>query len=299
MYNVKLRVHSGGTPGASDSSITIRVLPRKKPENPRRFLTLTHPDAELDMSQILPESIREKKIDIFQRPVLFRQIDNLLYRAIGGGYTRLTVGAAEKAHTLYTFVSPFASVHARERDFDWYKTQFGTGILGNCGPATVAMAAHWASGIDTPVASIRSEIGMPFSNGAVNFEHMVKPLRRRGIRFAFKPVSSATDIRSNIDRGDIVIALIHTSLIRKTRGDRVKNMVGRYYNDSTGHYIIIKGYTKDRKHFIVYDPIPSDWNANQTRYTDGISMLGKNRHYPADQLMRALRRSEMLVVHHD
>jgi len=161
------------------------------------------------------------------------------------------------------------------------------------------MVSHWATGVNTSVATIRSEIGMPFSNGAVNFEHMVKPLRRRGIQFLLRSVSSERDIMNAIDRGNIAIALIHTSQIEKTKGNRSENFVGRYYSDSVGHYVIIKGYTLDKRYFIVYDPIPSDWSSNRTRYADGVSMLGKNRYYPVKQVMRALRRGQMFEIYHN
>jgi hypothetical protein len=155
------------------------------------------------------------------------------------------------------------------------------------------MASYWASGIDTSVATIRSEIGLPYANGAVNFENMLPSLRKRNVDYRFLKVQSAADIRSVVDRGNIGIILIHTGRIAKSNSN---SLTGRYYNDSTGHYVIVKGYTLDGAYFVVYDPIPSDWQTNSRRYEDGVSMLGRNRFYPVDQVMRALRRSQVMEI---
>jgi PKD repeat protein len=300
LYNVKLRIRSGGNMTISDKSVTVRVLPRRSKQSYQKFITLSHPKDVLNLDAVLPAEIMTNSIsnlNVSQRPVLFKNEGNYRYVAKNGGYAKITVTKDGQSHSLFTFVSPYPSVHAKERDFDWYKTQFGTGILGNCGPATVAMASYWATEINTSVASIRSEIGMPFSSGAVDFEHMVKPLRQRGVQFLLRSVSSEKDIMNVIDRGNIGILLIHTSHIERTRGNRVENIVGRYYTDSVGHYIIVKGYTLDKRYFIVYDPIPSDWNSNSTRYADGVSMLGKNRYYPVKQVIRAMRQGEMFEIY--
>jgi LysM repeat protein len=290
MYTVKLRVYSGEKLVASSNRLNINVIPRKSQVSDRRFITLAGIGDKLDLGDSAGLAA------LHQKPVLFKESQSSLYVAVKGGYSRLSLNNGKKNHYLYTFVSPFASVHSFEPDFDWYKTQFGTGIQGNCGPATVAMACLWSTGRDTAVASIRSDIGMPFSNGAIGFEHMLGPLKRRSVPFEFRPLEREADIRAVVDRGNIGIILIHTSQIRKTRGDARKNLVGRYYNDSTGHYIVVKGYTLDGRYFIVYDPIPSDWNANSTRYADGVSMIGRNRFYPVSEIMKALRRYELLEI---
>jgi hypothetical protein len=59
---------------------------------------------------------------------------------------------------------------------------------------------------------------------------------------------------------------------------------------------VLKGYSADHKYFIIHDPIPSDWSANSFRQADGISMSGRNRYYPVDDVMRALRTSTVLEI---
>jgi hypothetical protein len=58
----------------------------------------------------------------------------------------------------------------------------------------------------------------------------------------------------------------------------------------------VKGYTLDKGYFVVYDPYPVDWESNSLRYGDDVSMIGKNRYYPADQLFKALRTPLVLEV---
>jgi hypothetical protein len=47
---------------------------------------------------------------------------------------------------------------------------------------------------------------------------------------------------------------------------------------------------------VIHDPIPSDWSANSFRYGDEISMIGRNRYFNANEVLRSLRRHEMIVV---
>ena len=74
------------------------------------------------------------------------------------------------------------------------------------------------------------------------------------------------------------------------------NLFGQYYIDSGGHYLMIKGYSLDKRYFVVYDPIPSDWVANSKRYADGMSMYGRNRYYDVDELFTSLRAPQVLEI---
>ena len=60
--------------------------------------------------------------------------------------------------------------------------------------------------------------------------------------------------------------------------------------------MIIKGYTVDGKYLVVYDPVPSDWVSNSKRHADGVSMMGRNRYYPVDEIFGALRRHDVIEI---
>ncbi len=65
-----------------------------------------------------------------------------------------------------------------------------------------------------------------------------------------------------MDRGHIALVLVQSGIIEKVQGDPVSDLVGRYYDDDEGHYVLVKGYTLDKGFFVVYDPYPVDWESN-------------------------------------
>ena len=217
------------------------------------------------------------------------------FRAQGSGHTVLTVGKGRTRRQVYLFVSPLPSRQVTREDVDWYKTQWGTGYA-NCGPALVSMAILWSRGQDIPVQNIRREIGYPYDDGAVSFDNLRDALGRHRIPFAVPQLSGPDALMKIVDRGHIALVLIQSGNIEKVRGDPVTNLVGRYYNDDEGHYVLVKGYTLDRAFFIVYDPYPVDWESNRMRYADDVSMIGKNRYYSAPQLFNALKTPLALEV---
>ena len=235
-------------------------------------------------------------VDLSPGPVTFGTHPELLsrlgqtsrYRAQGSGHTVLTLGRGRMRHQVYLFVSPLPARQVGREDVDWYKTQYGTGYA-NCGPAVVSMAVLWARGQDVPVQDIREEIGYPYDDGAVSFDNLSAALGQHKVAFGTPQLSGPADLRNIVDRGHIAVLLIQTGDIDKVEGDPVTDLVGRYYDDDEGHYILVKGYTLDRKYFVVYDPYPVDWESNSLRYGDNVSLIGKNRYYPARP---ALQRAE-------
>ncbi|MDR2719151.1 MAG: C39 family peptidase, partial [Treponema sp.] len=94
----------------------------------------------------------------------------------------------------------------------------------------------------------------------------------------------------------IAIILFLTDGVRTTRRDPESDLFGKYYNDSVGHYVVVKGYSMNGEYLVIHDPIPSDWNSNSFRYADEISMMGRNRYFNTNEILRSLRRGEMIVV---
>jgi PKD repeat protein len=196
--------------------------------------------------------------------------------------------------TVYLFASPVPSVHSDRADMNWYRTQFNTGTLSNCGPSSVSMAYAWAKGGYLPVSSVRQAVGWK-GNGSTSYEELVRVLRDNGVGNRSLDVRGAKDLFRIVDGGGIAIILINTGGIRRSAGG-LADPFGRHYSDVVGHYVVLKGYSADHKYFIIHDPIPSDWSANSFRQADGISMSGRNRYYPVDDVMRALRTSTVLEI---
>jgi PKD repeat protein len=237
------------------------------------------------------------KTKVEQNPSLLRQIGKTdRFEIINTGYSKITFSVKGYEHTSYFFVSPIPTKHVAGPDVEWYKTQFNTGINGNCGPASVAMGIQWSTGSDINVRSVRSQIGVPNKDGAIGFNHMINIFSKYKMRNRLQTVHSPEDLYRIIDAGDIAIVLIHSGKIKKTKSSIQQSLFDRYYDDSVGHYIIVKGYSLDKEYFVTYDPIPGDWWRNSIRYSDGVSMIGKNRYYSAKEVFGALKTRTVLVI---
>jgi hypothetical protein len=157
------------------------------------------------------------------------------------------------------------------------------------------MAIGWSTGQYFPVSSVRQAVGWQ-GEGGTSLEELFKVLKEQNIPATLAPIRSAQNIKDVIDSGGIAVVLFHTEGVRTSRGNPAQDLFGKYYNDSVGHYIVIKGYSLNGEYFVIYDPIPSDWGSNSFRYADDVSMIGRNRYYAVTELLRSLRRADMIAV---
>lgn len=235
---------------------------------------------------------RQNNIDI---PLYEKEKENIQYisfqnNGIKTGYNKFLVNN----QIYHIFIPPIPSVYSYEPIYDWYKTQYNTGIPGNCGPACVAMAIYWSTGEDISVEEVRLKIGFPVLDGGINYEHMGNVLFPE-IPMHEVYLHNFKDIKKIIDEGNIFIILFNTIWI--TFESNYKNIFfGRYYRENAGHYVIVKGYSEDQKYVIVYDPMPSSWNGNESRYSDNYTMIGKNRYYRVSELMYMWKRKYSMRV---
>ncbi|MDR0442437.1 MAG: LysM peptidoglycan-binding domain-containing protein [Treponema sp.] len=214
------------------------------------------------------------------------------------GYYGVTVrkeGGREQYYSI--FASPIATMHADMdlENFNWYRTQFNTGTPSNCGPASVSMAIGWGTSKYYPVSSVRQAVGWQ-GEGGTSFEELLKVIRNQGVSASIAPLRSVQNVRDVIDSGAIAIILFHTSGIKTVKANPATDLFGKYYNDSVGHYAVVKGYSLNGEYLVIHDPIPSDWGANSFRYGDEISMIGRNRYYSSAEILRSLRRADMIVI---
>jgi PKD repeat protein len=263
-----------------------------------KFVTLSSPDDFFVVNGMVIKAARYANIS--DAPLDFSESDQYLtkVRFTAPGFYGLTVQEASHPEQYYSvFVSPVPTMHsdAARGDFNWYRTQFNTGTTSNCGPASVSMAISWATGKYFPVSSVRQAVGWQ-GEGGTSLEELLQVLKAQGIPAAAAPIRSAQNIKDVIDSGGIAVVLFHTDGVKTTRGDPASDLFGKYYNDSVGHYIVIKGYSLNGEYFVIYDPIPSDWGSNSFRYGDDVSMIGRNRYYSSTEMLRSLRRADMIVV---
>ncbi len=254
------------------------------------FITLRSMDEHFALSGTLKSILNYSSIDDAPIESVSSNFDSTIYRFTEPGYYNLTLEEDGIRSNVYVFVSPVDSVHVERTDLNWYRTQFNTGSQSNCGPSTVSMAVAWAKGEYVPVSTVRQQVGWHSQRlGATTLEELYRSLRKNGVQVGFKRLNSKENLFQAIDNGNIAIVLFSTGDIPAVNGTPDDDLFGRYYTYTQGHYVVIKGYTKDKNHFIVYDPIPSDWGSNSLRHEDGISMIGRNRYYPADDLYRSIR----------
>jgi hypothetical protein len=261
----------------------------------QRFVTLDEVGEPFEVNGEVVEVLGYPSVA--ESPIVPAGAENGLstYAANASGFFNVTVDRGGERSHVYLFVSPVPSRHADRADLDWYRTQFNTGTMSNCGPTMVSMALAWAAGDYMPVSKVREMVGWQ-GDGGISFEDMIRVLRSQGVASWMEPVSGPGDIAGIIDSGRIAVLLYNTRSVRRANGDATRNLFGTYYTDNVGHYVLVKGYSLDRKWLVVYDPIPSDWSANSARYADGISMIGRNRYYAAADLFATIRRPSVLVI---
>ena len=138
-------------------------------------------------------------------------------------------------------------------DPTWYRSQIGTGV-GNCGPATVAMAASWATNTNISVTRTRNLIGYRTIDGATSFDELVYSLKKLNILVIYLKDFSLNDLKYYLSKDKLIILSIETIFI--------ENKVYKYKG---GHYIILSNIDKDN--FVVQDPLVgkanSFYNINQ------------------------------------
>jgi len=262
-----------------------------------RFVTLSSPDEYFVVTGTIVKVARYANInDVID----LSESDQFLTKARfkKTGYFGITVRESNGRDQYYSvFVSPIPTMHVdlAINNFNWYRTQFNSGTPSNCGPASASMGISWGTGRYFPVSSVRQSIGWQ-GNGGTSFDELIMVIKNQGVSAELKPLKSLQDIRNVIDSGSIAIILFHTDGVKTARRDPESDLFGKYYNDSVGHYVVVKGYSMNGEYLVIHDPIPSDWSSNSFRYADEISMMGRNRYFSTNEVLRSLRRNEMIVV---
>jgi PKD repeat protein len=231
--------------------------------------------------------------------IVLQQIDQTnMFKVINSGYSQTSISIGRWSWVGYFFISPTKSIQAVNDNLDWYRTQWHTGYIskGKCGVACLSMSIGFQKGYCPSIQSIRQNVvGLPFSNGAIAYRHILGALNYYDIKYEFKEINQPEDLFKAINKNNIAIILIDCERVGCGSGNLKENFYDGYYKDSGGHYIIAKGYSKDHKFLTVYDPIPSDWIKNDFRYDDNISMIGKNRFYKVDNLFTTIYKRAIII----
>jgi hypothetical protein len=289
--------HSGNIYRSNPLYIDIPYPASMVEHSTTKFVTLSSPDEYFVVSGTIVKVARYANIE----SVLdLSESDQFLTKARfkKTGFFGVTIRESNGRDQYYSvFVSPIPTVHVdlAINDFNWYRTQFNTGTPSNCGPASASMGISWGTGKYFPVSSVRQSIGWQ-GNGSTSFEELLAVIKSQSVSASLQPLKTMQDIRNVIDSGSIAIILFLTDGVKTARRDPESDLFGKYYNDSVGHYVVVKGYSMNGEYLVIHDPIPSDWSSNSFRYADEISMMGRNRYFNTNEVLRSLRRHDMIVI---
>jgi len=297
-YPVRLTAQDNSGNIYRSNSLYIDIpYPASMPEHSTtKFVTLSSPDDYFVVNGAITKVTRHNINEVLD----LSESDQFLTKARfkKSGYFGVTVHENNGREQYYSvFVSPIPTVHVdlATSNFNWYRTQFNSGTPSNCGPASASMGISWGTGKYFPVSAVRESIGWQ-GNGGTGFEDLMRVINSQGVPADLQPLKTMQDIKNVIDSGSIAIVLFLTDGVRTARHDPKTDLFGKYYNDSVGHYVVVKGYSMNDEYLVIHDPIPSDWSSNSFRYEDEISMIGRNRYFNANEVLRSLRRNAMIVV---
>lgn len=179
---------------------------------------------------------------------------------------------------------------------DWYRYQGEASSFdawgnegSNCGPASVAMAIEWVTGLHLPVREVRGYLG---ENGATTLDQLARLLSHWGVRYRYT-IADAEDIKAVLARGNVTLIGLSMSAINPgadIEGTSTSPALrtGRYSDFAGMHWLLVKGITPDGRHFIVHDP--NVWGRpgnHRYWYSDG-SPKGKDRLYRVDEVNQGM-----------
>jgi len=289
--------HSGNIYRSNSLYIDIPYPASMVEHSTTKFVTLSSPDEYFVVNGAIVRVARYANIE---NVLDLSESDQFLTKARfkKSGYFGVTVRESSGKEQYYSvFVSPIPTVHVdlETSNFNWYRTQFNSGTPSNCGPASASMGISWATGKYFPVSSVRQAIGWQ-GNGSTSFEELLAVIKNQNVSASLQSLKTMQDIKNVINSGSIAIILFLTDGVKTARRDPESDLFGKYYNDSVGHYVVVKGYSMNGEYLVIHDPIPSDWSSNSFRYADEISMMGRNRYFSTNEVLRSLRRHDMIIV---
>ncbi|MBN2795381.1 MAG: hypothetical protein JXR88_08260 [Clostridia bacterium] len=195
----------------------------------------------------------------------------------------LDVDILRNGNTVYLTNENIQTEVSNNRPYVWYIDQGDTGKYAgdNCGPSSTVMAALWQNhNFDETPVDARSEFRS--AGGWWYTEDIEDYFDRYKIRYDIDDFDDAYEWIAELSSGNILLLCLDTTYL--SFQDNPDDYVGRFYSYTGGHFLILKGYKyiMNELYFEVYDS--NNWGSV---YSDG-SPKGKDRLYPADELMNAV-----------
>lgn len=187
---------------------------------------------------------------------------------------------------------------SNDKDYEWYVDQYSTGRNAelNCGPTVIEMVSKWQNEntlitteyiVDKYIPDEKNYLG-------VTQYTLYNWLKENNINVTSISEITEEALTRELDNGHLLIAALDMRDIKYNPNSEER--VGEYFDFSTVagsayHYIIIKGYKEvDRKmYFEAYDP------ASVTQTYNNGQLIGKDRYYESDELIKAMCKYKELV----
>lgn len=182
---------------------------------------------------------------------------------------------------------------SQNTNYEWFIDQMHTGYASdsNCGPSCTIMAAKWSfknfpESVEIARDSAPNDGGWWYINNIYDF------LAKNSIPTICEPNFTIEKALSQLDSGSILVVNINTGDI--TRNPNDEERTGKFYDENTGHFIVLKGYriVDNKTYFEVYDP------NNYNRYYDDGTEKGKDRYYLATEVAYSVNnwKNEYLII---
>ena len=196
--------------------------------------------------------------------------------------------AAQEAPTP----APGAAILAADRAYDWYRYQgaadSGAMASNNCGPTCVAMSIQFAHDNQwVAISDIRNYIG----GSTWTYPSMLESALDHWA-VGNQRLNNMQDIHDAVaSRGSIVLVHVWMSYFSTgsdylVSGSDPAQHYGRFYEYTSSHWILIKGFSTDGQWAIVHDP--NVWPSRTNNWYAGGIPKGKDRYYRYSELAASI-----------
>jgi hypothetical protein len=189
---------------------------------------------------------------------------------------------------------PFLAVPPAVGDTYWYRYQgskdSGACASANCGPAVFAAAIGYAKESWPLIKDVRAYISGKSCRGT-DYNDAYNVLDHWDV--SYKKTSTMKDLKAAVTTRDHpVLAILYMGYISagadylKAASDPAKRY-GRFHDYTYGHFVVVKGITKDNAYVIIDDPYVFDGSA--WGWYKGGGPKGHNRYIKYAEFEKAFR----------
>lgn len=238
-----------------------------------------------DSNILIKNSFDQKEIHLFDKytnqyiySYLFRNnnVYNIYLSKFKDENNKYKEAGFEKIPTLHV---------SNVQNHDWFIDQGYTGIYSgdNCGPSSTAMVLNWFN-INSNATAKEARNKIRPNGGWWYTDDVERYLRNNNLNISTNYISGENNLINIIDNGNIAILCVNVDKISYEKSS--SSRIGRFYNNVTGHFLVLTGYVKigDDIYFEVYDS--NTWGR---KVNNKDIPLGKGRYLKSEELLKAMK----------